>query len=152
MNDICCSMCCLCKTSCYSAMVIYIIMSSSFYTASLCPFLSKSSFHPDSGKFVVRPVRPECFSRCAFSLVGWEPQMRATLIALPCKASTATLTIQTSPGGFRHKSLAHGLHQLDGSHLSCVPPPRLWLGNDPAVASLAILVAVRRLVKQRLHN
>ena len=30
------------------------------------------------------------------SLVGWELQMRATLTALPCKASTATLTTQTS--------------------------------------------------------
>ena len=29
-------------------------------------------------------------------LIGWELQMRATLIALPCKASTATLITQTS--------------------------------------------------------
>ena len=26
-------------------------------------------------------------------------------------------------------------HQLNGSHLSCIPPPCLRLGNDPAVAS-----------------
>ena len=37
MNDICGSICC-------SAMVIYIIMSSSFYTAKLCPFLSRAAF------------------------------------------------------------------------------------------------------------
>ena len=38
-----------------------------FLHCELVPLPVKSSFHPDSGKFVVRPVRPECFSRYAFS-------------------------------------------------------------------------------------
>ena len=76
-------------------MIIYIIVSSSFYTAKLCPFLSRAAFIQILGSL----LRDQCVQSVSAgmrSLIGWELQMRATLIALPCKASTATLTAQTS--------------------------------------------------------
>ncbi len=43
-------------------------------------------------------------------------------------------------------------NQLNCCHLCGVSAPPLWLSDDPAVASIAVLIPGRSLIKQRLHN
>ena len=119
----------------------------SFYMASFCTTLSESAF-------MQIPLIALCVICSFFSchVTGLGLQVMATSKPLPCQAASATLTAQSTLYNYRHASLERGLHQLNSSHLSCISPPCLRLSNDPAVAPLAILIPIWRLIKQRLHN